>query len=1554
MSSLFDDICQLLIQTSFIPKSGEEENNRHLNQGFLLKKEIRAPSETRSSCCETRDGGENEEKWRSRRENEGSNDDDVTLPDWIRHLLVLATFPQGSGSPTGSLTPAYLRVAYTSVSTYLSLVRMMKGKEFELPLSTLQSLAKTSPLSSPVLEFTSISSALNKDPTDEFDRSRSSTSPIPVVELVDPMLSPHDLTEICKLTRFYPVVTSLLWDKMSDVYSELHLQTAILMQQIHNLSNDESNPICETVICNSMASVSEVTSYEARKRFCTLFSITRDIEGSYPAAPTSGSFTAGSPSKVASSSSSNENDKSSSFLFQRREFDRPLFFLLDSLSHKLDVHNAQAVDWLNTCIKRGEMARILEPLLFILLHPDTSRVSVQHVQLQSPGDQVVLLVDSNSKPNTQDQDAADNAAQAAAEARIYAISSTGGNVMYHVAPSTLSERGIRGVNRSQASRSSSQVNKITAVTSSQGPLAHSSSASSLRSKFVTSKFNNLSDYEVPPSHENNIISGKYMKMTLNPFGSISSLPNTETSTITSDDTTSGNLSNVSKTSVPSFDASSITSAPGNLDGILSQAKKLDNNKEALKKSMGFQEKKHPNGNIVHLQHQLHHSLDQESNVKNRALNVNFADDSCLKRKTKTSGLLKMESFEGVLCESSSSDTGSETEVVVEKLLDEIVDQIARNEGEDVGDDGAVALEADEVSDDEDDDSNSSTTSSDATTTRATASSMSINSSWSKPVSVNPLHCHLLLYSQVYDSRRTLYALNTLWNIIVTHSSKVLFSFSTTSVSNRLGVRSQELQSLCARHRKSLLGKGFYSELDTESVTSFRSHTFLEVIITTCLYYIRSYYPRLPNSARLTEEEVVGNQKVRVLSCEILRLIFSELIAIVKDKPTSHPFSSYINDLLLRCKVQKSVLHSLVSSVYNYQRKSSQQDVKSTNNNNNEDYFLDQMIELNEKSSAFQEDMQKSLLKLLEQLMILEYKSSPNSMHDKEFPTHNRKGSDSKASRIRFLPQMSSLKYCPNVPIPSQAMFLAAIQTALQQSCKPSLHSNWLQLVESSLGFAGRSLTRLVVCVVCILCTNLEGLSEMITKYKSGQTEDGKTSDEEVVMMTPNHLIVLLKSLGTLCHHCLCDSGSTSGPSSPSLSPTPNSNAGGSSVISINPLTTISNIFHVFTAESLMNENQTMAQARDSNHDPLTSTRRTLLTHLPRILSALRNIWKAVSHDPQDFVQDSSEARRPRRSASIVSNYSFYSMISRQQQLPSYSGVLTNGWQVMGSSRDVRLAVLDLLSPISILHGTNFIGAVAVAWYDLREAKRKTNSSLSSQPASVIPKCSQDQIILVELIAAVKVLPMDLIIQHVKQALKSPPQSSHSRKKQIALEVCLLQFFLSYIRIHAASERSQQLHDSWKSLLSLIREGLNCSANQPLAQFHLLAILHEFVQAAPLLEDRRDQKELQDVAQKLVDTCTNVAGAGLSQTRWLKRNLEVRPVTQYDSHHYDDETDGESENQSPRSNDLTANANDSDNNSFFSKFSVQALNALAEVCYFIPVSISIQSNLCILNSLPLQF
>lgn len=54
--------------------------------------------------------------------------------------------------------------------------------------------------------------------------------------------------------------------------------------------------------------------------------------------------------------------------------------------------------------------------------------------------------------------------------------------------------------------------------------------------------------------------------------------------------------------------------------------------------------------------------------------------------------------------------------------------------------------------------------------------------------------------------------------------------------------------------------------------------------------------------------------MQLASAELLTLIFSELIPIVRD--SGKGFSCYIVDLLAKCKVQKVALHCLVSSVMN--------------------------------------------------------------------------------------------------------------------------------------------------------------------------------------------------------------------------------------------------------------------------------------------------------------------------------------------------------------------------------------------------------------------------------------------------------------------------------------------------------------------------------------------------------------------------------------------------------------------------------------------------------------
>ncbi|RWS15080.1 protein dopey-1-like isoform X7 [Dinothrombium tinctorium] len=1188
------------------------------------------------------------------------------IPVWLQQIMVTSCF----------LEESMIEVSYCAISTFLDLVLILKSQVYDFPLPP--SLGAVTPSSSPVLDF-------------------NANTPKSEQRLcIDSMMNIADLSYIYNQTHYFMKVTQLLWNNLSDEFSSIHLETATLLQQLHNLAEDAS--VCESIICSSMASSDESISYEARKRFCTLYNITRDLKQKFPP---------------------NMNV---------REFDRPLFFILDSLTHKLDPHNAQAIDWLNQCLKNGDIARILEPLLFILLHPDTNRVSVQHVNIHQP---------ENSNESAKN-DEIDSASIAASESKIYAISSTGGNVMYHVNP-----EGKR--------RFASPVppNKILALTSQ----SNEANPKCQSGKWVTSKFN-LPDYEAPFSHEAN--NGKYLSINMffNPFGSLSSL--------TSD-------------ALESLDNSSVTFAPSHPD--LSNVKRLDTRR-------------------------LIKSADDENE--------------------------------------SQSDSK-----VIASLLEDLVDAVV-----------------DKLDEDEDESSSSS-----CETTRQTVSESISVSSWLKPVSVNQLHSYILLYTQVYDSRRTLYALTTLWNIILSDPQKVLFNMATTSISNRLGVRSQELQQLCARHRKSLFGRSFYGELDTESATAFRSSSFLEVIVTTCLYYIRSYYPSLPQS-KLNDEEIRGNQKVRILSCEILRLIFSELVTSIKGRPT---FLTYMHDMLMRCKVQKIVLHSVVSSVYNFQPKT-----ETDANKNAEDLFSDTIVEFNEKTACdgFQEDMQKSLLKLLEQLMILEHKSSPlTGLVDKDIPTHNRKDSDSRAARIRFQPQMSSLKYCPNIMIPSQSMFLSAIQTALQQSHKANLHANWLSLVESTLSFAGRSLTRLVVCVISQLCYNLENVTAKIKNIK-------KETSSEVI--PPNYLIVLLKSLATLCHYCLLDTSNTV--TTPPLSPQPQPPAStNNSQITSGPLQVLSNFLHVFSSVDGLSEgisNKEPSQTKGG--DPLLSTRRTVLSHLPRILAAILNVWKAVS---------------------IVEKEKTYS-----------------GWEVMGSIKDVKQNILSFLSPISLLHGTNFMGAVAVVWYDLRDSKANADNK-----KSVIPQCSPDQSLLVDLIAAIRVLPMESVLQTVRQVMKQPPQTTHARKKRIPLEVNMLQFFLAYIRVFPGT----QLLEGWKSLLALLKDGLQVSASQPLAQFHLLAILHEFVQAAPLIEDRKDQKDLQDVSQKLVDACTNVAGARLAQTRWLRRNFEVKPGPQHDE--LEDETDTELKETSLLKIDTTTKETFDDNVSdiFLAKYSVQALVALAE-------------------------
>lgn len=56
--------------------------------------------------------------------------------------------------------------------------------------------------------------------------------------------------------------------------------------------------------------------------------------------------------------------------------------MLDSLSYWDPCTSAVGRAWLNQVLQRHDIARVLEPLLLLLLHPKTHRVSIQRVQSQ--------------------------------------------------------------------------------------------------------------------------------------------------------------------------------------------------------------------------------------------------------------------------------------------------------------------------------------------------------------------------------------------------------------------------------------------------------------------------------------------------------------------------------------------------------------------------------------------------------------------------------------------------------------------------------------------------------------------------------------------------------------------------------------------------------------------------------------------------------------------------------------------------------------------------------------------------------------------------------------------------------------------------------------------------------------------------------------------------------------------------------------------------------------------------------------------------------------------
>ncbi|XP_060054660.1 protein dopey-2 [Erinaceus europaeus] len=308
-----------------------------------------------------------------------------------------------------------------------------------------------------------------------------------------------------------------------------------------------------------------------------------------------------------------------------------------------------------------------------------------------------------------------------------------------------------------------------------------------------------------------------------------------------------------------------------------------------------------------------------------------------------------------------------------------------------------------------------------------------------------------------------------------------------------------------------------------------------------------------------------------------------------------------------------------------------------------------------------------------------------------------------------------------------------------------------------------------------------------------------------------------------------------------------------------------------------NQSRKSASASDQAH--LRNARNAVLEELPRILNTMALLW--------DVLRREEAQRRPADllGATRGSSSSVY----------------------FKTTKILRQKILDFLNPLTGPLGVQFLAAVATVWSKKREKSRGRSRT------QIVPAPSACQLTLVDLACALSTLQTDALLHLVREVVKRPPQI-HRNEKSAPLDVPVLQFCCAYIqRLPALA-----LQESFPALLGVLRESVQLNLAPP-GSFLLLSMLNDFVTRTPSLESKRDQKDLQDITQKLLEAVGNIAGSSLEQTSWLSRSLEVKAQPQVSLEDSDAEEDLHGAAPSAV---VSASAP--------SVYSVQALSLLAEV------------------------
>ncbi|KAM7119553.1 protein DOP1A isoform 3-T3 [Ciconia maguari] len=1158
-----------------------------------------------------------------------------------------------------------------------------------------------------------------------------------VAVVIRPPLTQGNLRYMAEKTDFFKHIALTLWDQLGDGTPQHHQKSVELFYQLHNLV--PSSSICEDVISQQLTHRDKAIRMEAHAKFAVLWHLTRDLH----------------------------INKSSSF---GRTFDRSLFIMLDSLNSLDGSTWSVGQAWLNQVLQRHDIARVLEPLLLLLLHPKTQRVSVQRVQAEC------YWTKSPYHPEEENE-------------KHFMQKFSCADAFSHVPVSQAQLIMPKEGNEKQLAMDEMENFSLTV-----NPLSDRLSLLSTSSETIPMV---VSDFDLP-DHQVEILQSSDSGC--------------------SQSSTGDNISYEVETESLSAQDSSQTLREDSPDEIVQQVvtdlickvvSGLGEEAEPVKHSLHSEDtscKFSPLDNSVEV------TKNEDQNIQSSQSSLLSNDSSQLLSASTETGL---ESLRDEMSRNNSSPCIAESQQSISDLTLASTESKSRKRShssiqfsfkgklpEKMSEKETIVKEAGKqpgakpkvkIAKKKDEEKKKAQTEKLKQTNVFFSDGLDLENWYScgegeiseiesdvgspgmrksPNFNIHPLYQHVLLYLQLYDSSRTLYAFSAIKAILKTNPSAFVSAISTTSVNNAYTPQLSLLQNLLARHRISVMGKDFYSHIPVDSNHNFRSSMYIEILISLCLYYMRSHYP---THVKVTSQDLIGNRNMQMMSIEILTLLFAELAKVIESSAKGFP--SFISDMLSKCKVQKVILHCLLSSIFSAQKWHSEKMAGRNIVAIEEGFSEDSLINFSEEEIDSGSTLQSQLLKVLQRLIVLEHRVMT-------VPEENETGFDFVITDLEHIgPQqpMTSLQYLHSQPITCQGMFLCAVIRALHQHCACKMHPQWIGLITSTLPYMGKVLQRVVVSVTLQLCRNLDNLIQQY-KYETGLSDNRPLWMASVT--PPDMVLTLLEGITTIIHYCLLD---------PSTQ------------------------YH----QLLVNV--------DQKH--LIEARNGILSILHMIMSSVTLLWSIL------HLADSSEKTTAAAASITTIN--------------------------LGSTKNLRQQILELLGPISMNHGVHFMAAIAFVWNERRQNKNTSRTK-------VIPTAGEEQLLLVELVRSISVMRTETVIQTVKEVLKQPPAIAKD-KKHLSLEVCMLQFFYAYTqRIPVTS-----LVDSWAALLLLLKDSIQVGLPAP-GQFLILGVLNEFIMKNPSLENKKDQRDLQDVTHKIVDAIGAIAGSSLEQTTWLRRNLEVKP------------------------------------------------------------------------------